>query len=161
MKPAKKTVKASPKKRSIAVSAKKKIEYNRDFFQWTKQQTSLLKKKQFKDLDIANLIEEIRSLGKRDKRSLKSHLIILLTHLLKNQFHPEGKGNSSSWDASIKNSEMEIQLILEDSPSLKKELKTIYESAYAYAREKAAIESGLNIAVFPEKSPWKIQDIIT
>jgi hypothetical protein len=162
MKATKKSVKSNPKRLSLFAppSFRKKLEYDKDFFKWTKTQAGLLKKRKLEDLDIDNLIEEIESLGRSDKRALRSHLIILLMHLLKKKYQPTGQGNSSSWDASIENSALEINLILEDSPSLKKELKLIYENSYAYARKKAAIETRLNIKTFPEKCPWEIQEIL-
>lgn len=156
-----KTVRSSSKRRSIsAPSSVKEREYDKDFFKWTKMQANLLKKRKLDSLDIDNLIEEIESLGKSDKRSLRSHIIILLIHLLKKKYQPKGQGNSSSWEASINNSGLEIKLILEDSPSLKRELNSIFQNCYQYAREKAAFETKLAIETLPEECPWKLQEIL-
>ena len=41
------------------------------------------------DLDIDNLIEEIDSIGRRDKREIYSRLKVLLIHLLKWKYQPQ------------------------------------------------------------------------
>ena len=57
--------------------------YEKDFYSWTQEQAELLKHGRFSDLDIANLIEEVESMGRSEKRELESRLTILLLHLLK------------------------------------------------------------------------------
>lgn len=156
----KKTLKLSPRKLSVTAAVEEELEYDKDFFKWTKTQANLLKKGKLASLDIDNLIEEIESLGRNDKRSLRSHIIVLLMHLLKKKYQTKGRGNSNSWDASINNSGLEIKLILEDSPSLKRELNSMFESSYIYAREKAAFETKLEIKNFPEACPWEMQEIL-
>lgn len=156
----KKVIQSKPKKFSIVNSSSSQSTYTKDFYKWTKEQAHLLKKKKLDALDIENIAEEVESLGKSDKRALRSHLIILLMHLLKKQYQPEGKKKSNSWEASIDNASLEIKLILEDSPSLKKEFSEIYGNAYQYAREKAAIETQLAIKNFPESCPWKLQEVL-
>lgn len=120
----KKTVQALSKKKTISRPRKKEEDYNKDFFNWTEAQVRYLKLRQFEKLDLENLVEEIESLGRRDKRALQSHLMVLLTHYLKKKFQPEAQGNSHSWEASIQNAEIEIELILKDSSSLKKLLSS-------------------------------------
>ena len=57
--------------------------YKQDYYQWLIQTAELLKEKKFTQLDLENLIEEIESLGKSEKRAISSNLIIVLLHLLK------------------------------------------------------------------------------
>jgi hypothetical protein len=155
----KKIVKSRSKQCMISAPEEEKLEYERDFFKWTKTQAHLLKKRKLTQLDIDHLIKEIESLGKNDKRSLHSHTIILLMHLLKQKYQPEGQGNSYSWKSSMLNATRQIKLLLEDSPSLKKEFIKIYPKAYEQARQEAAIETQLDIEVFPEVCPWAIEEI--
>lgn len=158
-----KKIKSKPKRRrSVSASNPKKREflYNKDFVKWTQTQANLLKKRNLENLDIDNLIEEIESLGKKDKRSLRSYTTVLLVHLLKKNYQPDGKGNSKSWDSSILNATREIRLLIEDSPSLRNELLNIFDLAYEDARQYAAIETQLDINIFPEKSQWKIEEIL-
>ncbi len=160
MKIIKKTVRAHPRRLSITapVSSRKKLLYDKDFFKWTKAQAGLLKKGNFNELDIFNLIEEIESLGRNDKRSLYSHAIILLMHLLKQKYQSGKQIDSNSWKNSITNASREIRLLIKDSPSLKNELLKIYSEAYEDARHDASEESGLPLETFPETCPWTIEE---
>src|SRR4029078_2627774 len=103
-------------------SEKCKLEYDRDFFKWTKTQSSLLKKGHLEELDASNFIEEIESLGRNDKRSLRSYMIVLLLHLLKLEYQSEKQQDSNSWKTSIFNATRDIKFLIEDSPSLRNEL---------------------------------------
>lgn len=157
-----KSVKTPPKKFLISPAKTKKTSktYSEDFYQWTQHQAQILKKKDFSHLDIENLIEEIQSLGKSDKRALYSHLARLLMHLLKLKYQPAGQGNSNSWNSSIISSAREIKLLLRDSPSLKNELKKILSDAYEDARQEAAAETQLELKTFPKKCPWDLEEIL-
>ncbi len=155
----KKIIRARSKKLVVSLPEEKELEYEKDFFKWTKTQANLLKKGSFAKVDIHNLIEEIESLGRSDKRTLRSHAVVLLLHLLKQKYQPEGKGNSNSWSSSILNAMREIRFVLEDSPSLKNELIRIYPKAYEAARQDAAVETQLDIKTFPKECPWKIEEI--
>jgi hypothetical protein len=57
--------------------------YEKDYYLWLEKTINLLENNQFSDLDLENLIEEISSIGKSEKRSLESYLTRLLEHLLK------------------------------------------------------------------------------
>ena len=135
-------------------------DYDSDFYKWTGVQAKLLKEGKFKKIDLENLIEEIESLGKSERRSLKSHLINLLKHLLKLEHQSEMQENSNSWNASVENARLEILLLLEDSPSLKNELNKIIEVSYKIARGSAKKETGLPLKTFPSSCPWEIGKIL-
>jgi Domain of unknown function DUF29 len=63
-------------------------------------------------------------------------------------------------DPPINNAKEEMKYILEDSPSLNKELNRLMNEAYPGAREKAAFETKLNIKTFPEKCPWTLDEVL-
>ena len=48
------------------------INYEQDFYGWTQEQASLLKAGRLNELDIDNLIEEIETMGRSEKRALES-----------------------------------------------------------------------------------------
>jgi hypothetical protein len=64
--------------------------YDRDFFLWTQEQAAALRavRKSNLPLDWDNLAEEIESLGKSDRRQLKSQIRRILRHLLKLEVSP-------------------------------------------------------------------------
>ena len=132
--------------------------YERDFNLWTEAQTRALKEKRFDDLDIPGLIEEISDLAKRDKKALRSHLRILLLHLLKWQYQPDKR--STSWSVSITNARIEIEDLLMDSPSLKPYLPSVAVKTYQQARLLAAKETGLPLHQFPAQCPYDINQVL-
>ena len=93
--------------------------YDTDYFKWTKQQAGLLKEGQLASLDIEHLIEELESMGARERRELVNRLVVLLVHLLRWQFQPERRRHS--WRRTIKARRMEIVDLLSDNLSLKSE----------------------------------------
>ena len=64
--------------------------YDRDFFRWTQEQAAALRavKNSNLPLDWANLADEIESLGKSDRRQLRSQIRRILRHLLKLEVSP-------------------------------------------------------------------------
>jgi hypothetical protein len=156
MKAKKATVRNRPKEISIAAPVKDQ-EYEKDFFNWTREQAKFLKKGEFAKLDIANLIEEIESLGRSEKRTLISYLEILLMHMLKARYQPSKY--TKSWDLSLKEANHKASKTLEGNPSLKPKLKEIVEDAYFSARIKAALETKLSESKFPEKCPWGLKEL--
>ncbi len=108
--------------------------YEADYHQWIKTTVNQLRKGNFHQVDWDNLIEEIESMGKNQKRALLSLLTRLLEHLLKlSYWEAEKKQSSSHWAAEVVNFRAQIQNLLEDSPSLKNELAGMYIKAYSVA----------------------------
>ena len=132
--------------------------YDTDFAIWLDQTAQLLKENRFTEIDRDNLIEEIESLSRRDKRELRSRLIVLLSHLLKYRYQPEKR--SQSWLDTIAEQRRQIELILEDSPSLKNYLGEVFSTCYAKSRTDAAQEAQLAIAVFPESAPFTQEEVL-
>jgi hypothetical protein len=60
--------------------------YEQDFALWIEETIKQLKSGNFREVDLDNLIEEVESLGKRDKREVKSRLITLFAYLLKRKY---------------------------------------------------------------------------
>jgi hypothetical protein len=73
--------------------------YDQDFYQWTHEQAELMKAGALSQLDIPNLIEEIESMGRSEKRELRSRLTVLLMHLLKWDYQQDRR--SGSWKSTI------------------------------------------------------------
>ncbi|MEB3122721.1 MAG: DUF29 domain-containing protein, partial [Snowella sp.] len=55
--------------------------YEQDLLLWTEETIRHLKAKNFDELDLDNLIEEIETLGRSEKKELKSRLLVLFEHL--------------------------------------------------------------------------------
>lgn len=156
-----KTIRHRPKNLSVTLPAKKKketLEYEQDFYKWTIDQSKFLKKKEFSKLDIDNLIEEIESLGRSERRALESYFKVLLIHLLKIKYQPDYR--TRSWDNSIKVSRYQINKLLKQNPKLKRELNVIIKDAYYLARLEAAIETSIDESIFPKECPWTVEECL-
>ncbi|CCI06503.1 DUF29 domain-containing protein [Microcystis ichthyoblabe FBCC-A1114] len=108
--------------------------YETDYNQWLKETVKHLQERNFEQVDWDNLIEEIESMGKSDRRALMSLLTRLIEHLLKLAYWQEEKKRSGNhWAAAIVNFRAQIQQRLEDSPSLRPELAAMYDKFYPVA----------------------------
>jgi hypothetical protein len=132
--------------------------YETDFFAWTEETTKLIKQGQFNQVDWNSVIEEIESLGKSDKRELKSRLAILMQHLLKWQYQPNLR--SSSWQNTIDEQRNSITDLLNDSPSLKPYLTEIIDECYQRGRKAAINETGLSVNNFPIECCYTTSEIL-
>ena len=132
--------------------------YENDFYKWTQIQSSLLKKNEFSKLDLDHIIEEIETLGRSERSSLKSQFVRLLQHMLKYKYQIEKR--TKSWAKTIANSRLEIDEIVKENPSLKREIPALINDAYLLARKKAHIETGIDIKKFPVECPWSNKDIL-
>ena len=131
--------------------------YESDFYQWTQQQADLLRKGALSDLDVEHLIEEIDSMGRRDKSALRSYLLNVAMHLLKWQYQPERRG--MSWRLSIENGRDQIAWQIKDSPSLRLQLAELLADVYPSAQRNAAGETGLPLTTFPKTCSLTVEQI--
>ncbi|MBE8991557.1 DUF29 domain-containing protein [Nostoc sp. LEGE 12450] len=132
--------------------------YETDFYTWTQEQVSLLKTQQWEQLDTVNLIEEIETLGRRERQELRNRLGVLLGHLLKWQFQAEKRSNS--WLSTIREQRVQIKLLLQDSPSLKPYLDEVFLSVYELGLALAIRETELGEQVFPEICPYTLVETL-
>ncbi len=126
--------------------------YETDFYGWTQDQAELLKRGQLDALDLANLIEELKSMGKSETRQLHNRLEVLHLHLLKWRYQPNLQ--STSWQQTISEQRRRLAKHLRQNPSLKNKLDEIYLDAYDDARHSAMLETGLLLETFPGTCPW-------
>jgi hypothetical protein len=135
------------------------VDYEKDFFAWTVEQARLLRAGELASVDAANIAEEIESLGRSDRRELRSRLTVLLMHLLKWRHQPEVR--SSSWSATIREQRYQIGLILDDSPSLRLFVAEALPQAYETARENAAEETGLAATEFSAECRFTLDEVLS
>jgi Domain of unknown function DUF29 len=132
--------------------------YERDFCRWLERQAALLRERRFDELDLANLIEEIEAMVRKDRKAIKSNLVVLLTHLLKHQFQPEQR--SSKWLGSMVEHRQRLRDDFEESPSLRPHAAAVFAQAYADARERASAETGPPLRTFPKSSPYTLEQTL-
>ncbi|MGD9974595.1 MAG: DUF29 domain-containing protein [Desulfatirhabdiaceae bacterium] len=132
--------------------------YEQDFYQWTIEQANLMRAGALSQLDIENLIEEVESMGKSQKRALESRLTVLIMHLLKWDFQPEYRSNS--WKSTIVTQRKEIKRLLRLNPGLNAALHELIPEMYRDAVEIAAAETGMSESSFPETCPYPVERIM-
>ncbi len=132
--------------------------YDRDFYAWTEAMTEALRSNRWSDLDIKNLVEEMESLGRRERQELENRLAILLGHLLKWQY--QDSQCSHSWRATLREQRRRIQKLLRESPSLKPYLATVIAEAYLEGRDLAIQETNLPDETFPIDCPYEFETAI-
>ena len=123
--------------------------YDEDFVEWASETARLLREGRFDSIDVGHLVEEVEDMTGRDKRELLSRLIVLLQRLLKWQHQPENR--SGSWKATVLTQRTELELLFEQSPSLKRIARGSVPRAYRKAVAAAAAETGLPVTAFPNR----------
>ena len=133
--------------------------YEADFYAWTQEQAKLLRAEQWDLVDVANLIEEVETLGRQERRELRNRLTVLLGHLLKWHFQP--KKRSNSWLATIREQRREVATLLQENPSLKAYLNEALQLAYQSGIDLAVRETELPYGTFPEICPYTLEQILS
>ncbi len=124
--------------------------YERDYALWLETTIEQLRQGKFSVLDLENLIEELESMGRSDRRDAESLLTRLFEHLLKlSYWELEREYNQRGWKVEIRNFRLQINNLLEDSPSLKSYLEKIFEKSYNNARKMLIDATGLDATNFP------------
>ena len=102
--------------------------YEQDFVRWTEQQSSALREAATVGtnlpLDWENLAEEVESLGRSQRHELRSRIAGILEHLLKLE-HSPATDPRRGWIETIARQRSEIEPLLDDSPSLRREVARI------------------------------------
>lgn len=136
--------------------------YGTDFYAWARQQAQLIRTEELEKLDLPNLIEELEAMSLRERRELTSRLIVLLMYLLKWQYQPTPHGRTQplSWLNTISTQRQKIELLLDDSPSLRREVAERLAYAYPRACLQASRETGLPSATLPATYPYTVEEVL-
>ena len=132
--------------------------YEIDFYAWTQAQGELLRSKNWAKVDLENVIEEIESLGRQERRELVNRLGVLIGHLLKWQFQSDRRSNS--WLATIREQRIQVNLLVQENPSLKSYLEQALDTAYDLGVILAVKETGLPFNHFPDRCPYDFNQIL-
>lgn len=128
-----------------------KVLYEQDFNLWLENMAAKLSARDLNELDWENLIEEIEALGRHEKRELINRLEILLAHLLKRTYIDSAYDNRG-WELTIREQRRQIQLQLEQSPSLNRYFSEVFERCWQYALSQVRQEYAK--VSFPDQWPF-------
>jgi hypothetical protein len=131
--------------------------YETDENLWLEETIELLKQKQFNQLDLENLIEELISLGKRDLAKAKSLLRQIIIHILLLQYwQVEYERNYRHWNGEIKTFRYDLNNHLTTNlrNKLQDDLENIYQSAVDFVKIKT------DLTIFREKCPYTLVELL-
>ncbi|MCE2720155.1 MAG: DUF29 domain-containing protein [Dolichospermum sp.] len=135
--------------------------YDQDFYLWIQTTIQHLQERNLEQLDIENLIEEIDSMGRSEKKELKTRLVVLIEHLLKLQYWIEEKDdNAGGWRNTVVEQRRQITYTLADSPSLKAILNDVFLPCYQDAKKDTINKYQLPSNLFPEEPPFSLAQVL-
>jgi hypothetical protein len=148
------------KEQSVALTGAGSAEnYETDFFEWTQSTADMIRQRRFSEVDWEHVAEEINDMGLRDRREVRSRLIVLIMHLLKWQLQPEKRARSTR-RSTIVEQRRQLGLVMEDSPSLARIPHAALPALYRAAVKDAVKETGLRADRFPEDCPYTAEQVL-
>ena len=133
--------------------------YETDYLAWYEATLEIIKSRRLDELDLDSLSEVIENLVRDTKRSGASFLEQIIRHLLMIQYwEAERTYNYRHWVGEIINfrNELEIDMTTNLRKYLNNNLDKIYKRAVKYVGGK----TGLSKAIFPEKCPYTLDQLI-
>ncbi len=131
--------------------------YEIDDYQWLEETVERLKKREFDQLDLEHLIEELEDVGRERKNAVISLLEQIIRHYLMYQFWTEEvERNAPHWEAEIFNFKIQLNRLLTRNLHiyLEENLDKIYQSSRKYIQKKARLDN------LPQKSPYTLEALL-
>ena len=133
--------------------------YEHDFYEWTQRTAEQLEAGRFEEVDLEHVVEEIRDMGKSERRQLENRLTVLIAHILKWDSQPERRGNS--WVATIRTQRIRLNRLLRENPSLKPHLDEELPEVFELAALLAVKQTGLPRSDFPANCPYTVDQLLS
>ncbi|MDJ1181981.1 DUF29 domain-containing protein [Roseofilum casamattae] len=135
--------------------------YEIDYQVWLEKTIIQLQSHAWDMVDVENLLEELESLGKRERRAISSYLMRLCEHLLKVEYwDTERERCLPGWSREIANFRIEIAAELESSPSLKPFLEDIFVKQYQNGRKLFLKSSELDPDEIPNCPKFTLEEAL-
>jgi len=139
--------------------------YDTDLYAWAQQQAQLVREGAWDAVDRVHLLEEIEDVGYSQRDAIASHLLVLLTHLLKlagaAQHCPHDLARAGrGWRATCRTQRLLLAKRLRRNPSLRPLVFEECLEAYEVARVEAAAGLDVEEALLPVPCPWTEAQIL-
>jgi hypothetical protein len=103
--------------------------YDQDQHLWRLGAIAHLQARDFQNLDVEHLLEEIEILAGRDRAEVESRLGVLLAHLLK-RIYVNSAYDHRGWEITIREQRRQLRITLQQSPSLRKYFEQVFDRAW-------------------------------
>ena len=119
-------------------------DYDSDVYAWSQRQGELLRRLAAgervndADLDWPNIAEEIETVGRSERAALRSHILNVIEHLIKLQASPATEPRAG-WQATIIRARRDIERLLKDNPSIRRQVGDMIGEELPAARRLAAM----------------------
>jgi hypothetical protein len=133
--------------------------YEIDDYLWLEETVKLLKEKNFDELDLENLIEELQDLGSEKKHSVENLLKQVIIHLLLLEYWTkEYKYNANHWRGEIRTFRQDLELKL--TTNLRNYLSLNLEKTYQKALRITKDKTGLKLSLFSQQCPYTLTQLL-
>lgn len=132
--------------------------YEIDDSLWLEETIKLLKAKQFEQLDLENLIEELEDLGSEKKRRVESLLEQIIRHFLLWQYwESQREYNKAHWESEIVSCQTQLKRYLTTNLKhhLEQALPNLYKDALKYCQKKTQ-----GSVSFPPQCPYSLDSLL-
>ena len=129
--------------------------YDQDEYGWLLQQAGLLRAGRVGEVDRASLAEFLTDMARSHRHAFQGAMTVLLHHMLKVLVQPERA--TRSWLLAISVQQQQVQLVMDGNPGMCQHLPELCAKAYADARRRASIETGIALSRFPADNPWTLE----
>jgi hypothetical protein len=143
-------------------------DYDTDVYAWSRRQGALLRRLAAgervndADLDWPNIAEEIETLGRSERGSLKNQLATIIEHLVKLQVSPAQEPRAG-WRATIRRCRLSAAELLDDNPSLRPVADKLVADAMKTGRRLAEVafeEYGERPRVDPQTLTYAMDQVL-
>ncbi len=141
---------------AVATAELLAVLYNEDETAWLEAMATLVRRRDLAGLDLDNLGEYLTDMALRDRREVKSRLVVLLVHLL--TWESQREKRSRSWRTTVLNQRQELA-DLAGRGVLRAHAEAVLPEAYDNAIELAASETGLPRTSFLAACPYTIEQL--
>jgi hypothetical protein len=131
--------------------------YETDETAWLEATADLIRRRAYRDLDYTLLEEYLSDMARRDRREVESRLVVLMAHVLKWVHQPDQR--SRSWRVTLVEQRQELAGLV-GRGVLRNHAKAVLSEVYRKAVERAAAQTELPAAAFPEQSSYSLDQLL-
>jgi hypothetical protein len=131
--------------------------YTEDETAWLEAMADAARRRDLAALDLDHLSEYLTDMALRDRREVKSRLVVLLTHLLKWEYQKDRR--SRGWRTTVLHQRNELA-DLAGGGVLRAHAEAVLPDAYDRAAELATSETDLPRTTFPDVCPYTIEELL-